>query len=456
MKKLFVILITVFFANVCISQTVEDLVSDVSETVGADLRTQIQKKEAEIKNGMNGRSELKIVILPIKNEDNETTLISIDLAKKLSNVIQQDLKQSYSRFNSMTIVYMKNKGDILDCDFILTANYTLNNTQIEVNRIFLQHFTNSSQIALKTSSLKLNTELLRANDFSLVSANIEQLARAITAQFVKHEGLRNVKLNNFVSAENRLPSQFSEYLAIELETKFAETANIDVERNLSRGLNESTQYEINGTYRVENNRLKISAVLQDPESNTTKASATAYINKEYFKNNNISYEPPNEEIIDDRIEVLEDSTENNYKKGIQDNEFEVDVWTNKGNENVVFKEGEILTITVFSSQACYIRLIDIFADGTAILLLDNFEITDARAGRNYQIPTKFECASPFGAETIILSAQTKEKFTPLNTVNYYGYDKITDNLETILDKSRGFIPMVQKAEKYMHLVTIPK
>ena len=48
-------------------------------------------------------------------------------------------------------------------------------------------------------------------------------------------------------------------------------------------------------------------------------------------------------------------------------------------------------------------------------------------------------------------AQTSNPLPAVNTVDYYGYNKIIDNIA-----DRGFGPLVLKAEKYINLVTVPK
>jgi hypothetical protein len=72
------------------------------------------------------------------------------------------------------------------------------------------------------------------------------------------------------------------------------------------------------------------------------------------------------------------------------------------------------------------------------------------------IPKQFQCASPFGVETLQVNCQTKE-FSPLQTRNQGGYDFIVSDLASILKNTRGFKPLTNEdlmAEKRIVVTTM--
>ena len=76
----------------------------------------------------------------------------------------------------------------------------------------------------------------------------------------------------------------------------------------------------------------------------------------------------------------------------------------------------------------------------------------------YQLPDEFICAEPFGAELLQVNAQT-EKFEPLNTSKKYGYNFITDDLNEIIEKNRGFKKLdskILRAENRLVITTMSK
>lgn len=442
--KILNLIIIILSVQISFSQNLTSTYSKISETCGADIASKFKEKNDEIKNNLNGKVDLKLAVVPIRNSRQEYTEISKNLSPKIQNIFQQKVKANISMFNSVSIDYVENPENLSNYDYILSANYFISKGNFTIDNIWLKKPDKSSPIALASTSIPINTDELQIKDYALISDNIKQLSRSLVVQYSNLEGLKNVKLNNFVYLKDKTATEFSEYLATNLESDFISIAGIEVKRNVTRSLSSSVQYEISGTYSIEGDKIKVTSVLKDPVSKITKGSATAYLKISYLQNNDIAYQQRNEEIFQKRQEVL--------KKTSVKNDFTIDVWTNKGNQNPIFREGDTLQISLNVSQECYVRLIDVFSDGTQILLLDS-KIDASQVGKDYTIQPSFVCIGPnFGAETIIVMAKVGKPFPKLNTVDYYGYNKITDKLST----SRGFGPAVSKAEKHINVLTMPK
>ena len=154
-------------------------------------------------------------------------------------------------------------------------------------------------------------------------------------------------------------------------------------------------------------------------------------------------------------------TANTKRKNFAENEIvggdlNLEVWTNKGTDNLLFSEGDTLRLFLRVNKACYIRFIYYLADGSKVLLLDDYYIGVDKVNKVYKLPEDFICAEPFGAELLLVNAQT-EKFEPLNTKEQYGYTFITDELSDVIKKSRGFKKLkegIMKAESSTVITTM--
>jgi len=83
----------------------------------------------------------------------------------------------------------------------------------------------------------------------------------------------------------------------------------------------------------------------------------------------------------------------------------IDFKTNKGNENLIYKQGEELSLFVKANQDCYIQIIYYQANEEILLLVENYKISGDFVNKEIELPYKFECSPPFGDEQIQLIAQ---------------------------------------------------
>ncbi len=442
MKLQAIFIILLIFSELS-GQEVSGIYTKISDECGNQIITEIKNKGTELYK-IVPKQNIRIAVLPLRNERNEVTKISMNLTPKLTVKLQENKQANLSAFNDMQFFYADKQAPVNSSDFVLIANYRLDNENFHIENIVLKTPQNDKQVAISNVSAKVeNITALNAENYAFIAENIEQLSRAIVAQYAQNIGLTQVTLNNFLNDENDMPSRFSELLADCLESDFVAIANISVQRNRSRGLNSNVRYVITGKYYVLGDKIKVISMLKDPQTNNTVATATAFISKKYLENNNIAYFPENNQQFEQRKQILKNTE-------VKD-EFDIDVWTNKGNNKPIFKEGETMQIFVETSEVCYIRVIDVFADGTQILLVKNEKIDGGKVGRPYQLPYNFQCSEPFGAETIIVMAQTTP-FPELQTVDYFGYNKIINTLE----QTRAFGVKGLKAEKYINILTIKK
>ena len=84
----------------------------------------------------------------------------------------------------------------------------------------------------------------------------------------------------------------------------------------------------------------------------------------------------------------------------------IDLFTNYGKENLIFEEGDTLRLYIKANKECFVRFIYHLADGSKVLLLDNFLVERGEVNKLIKIEQEFECYPPFGTEVLQLNAQT--------------------------------------------------
>ena len=263
-----------------------------------------------------------------------------------------------------------------------------------------------------------------------------------------------VKLSSFTYEDTRMGSPFAKRLHKELEQKLVSETGLEI-HNVQYANQFKSQspidYIITGTYWEDSDYLKIIVVLRDFKTGKAVASVESKLSKEFCTKNKLAYLPAN------FIQV------NTNRKNFLENEviggdLSLEVWTNKGADDLLFTEGDTLRLFLRVNKPCYIRFIYYLADGSKVLLLDNYYIGIDKVNKVYELPEKFVCAEPFGAELLLVNAQT-EKFQPLNTQKQYGYEFILDDVPKILASSRGFKKLeegVMKAESSIVITTMGK
>ncbi len=263
-----------------------------------------------------------------------------------------------------------------------------------------------------------------------------------------------VKLSSFTYENTRMGSPFAKRLHKELEQKLVSETQLEIHnRNYANQYKSQSliDYIITGTYWEDSDYLKIIVVLRDFKTGKAIASVETKLAKSFCTKNKLDYLPAN------FIEI------NTKRKNFLENEvvggdLSLEVWTNKGADDLLFTEGDTLRLFLRVNKPCYIRFIYYLADGSKVLLLDNYYIGIDKVNKVYELPEKFICAEPFGAELLLVNAQT-EKFVPLNTKKEYGYEFILDDIPEILANTRGFKKLkdgVMKAENSIVITTMGK
>ncbi|MCK5822905.1 MAG: hypothetical protein KAG95_02815 [Bacteroidales bacterium] len=307
----------------------------------------------------------------------------------------------------------------------------------------------------KTNKLKLevNSEISKIETDKNVS--LTDLCYLIASGFKMqtNEINQTIRLVPFTYQDTKMGSEFSRRLYKMLEQKLIQISayNISTKANLPNNDNQNKNLLITGTYWENEDNLKIITILKDVVTGKTIGSVEKKLPISCLEKNSISFMPENFENAYAKMKAFS-------KNEVINGGLLIDVWTNKGNENLIYTEAERMKLFVRANKECYLRFIYHMADGSKVLLLDSYYIGTDKINKVIELPYEFECAAPFGVETLQLNAQTKE-FAKLNTKKQYGYDFISDDMEKIIQNVRGFKRVDDKllnAEKRIIITTMKK
>ena len=255
-------------------------------------------------------------------------------------------------------------------------------------------------------------------------------------------------LSNFTYQDTKMASELSRRLSQSLASKLVSESGYKIQTESTNG---NSSYVLTGTFWKESNEIKVIASLKDL-SGKIVATSEAFIPLGWFDTNKVSYLPENFEQAYSKMRVF---NMNEIVKG----DLNIEVWTNKGDDNLLYIEGERLKFSVRANKECYLRFVYHTADGQSVLLLDNYYIAENMINKVIELPYEFECAEPFGVETLQVNAQTAE-FTKLSIVKKDGFDFIDESLKDIVVTTRGFRKLndanVVPAEKRLMFTTMKK
>ncbi len=254
---------------------------------------------------------------------------------------------------------------------------------------------------------------------------------------------KNVMVTHFTYQDTRFGSPFSRYFKPLLEKELIENTDWNIVHHQNINFQPKTrdifqefaiasnaEFVLRGIYWESVNNIKFIVNINEVLTGKLVASAEQDIARNIIKETGKIIKPENfEQAYSDRLEFLRDEV-------ISDGLI-LEAWTNKGNENLIYTKGETLTVNVRVNMSSYIRFIYHLADGSRVLLLNNYYINQSKVNQVYPIPKEFVCASPFGAEFLQVIAQTEE-FEKLATEDIDGYTILKEDLAKFLTKTRGF------------------
>jgi len=296
-----------------------------------------------------------------------------------------------------------------------------------------------TEISASISKISQNTNLT-------LDEICQLLAGSIQTQLGKNE--HTMRLVPFTYQDTRMASELSARFGTLFESKLV-TGGLKVS---VMGI-EGKQHPLllTGTYWDDGDYLKFIASVKELSTGTTLASAENRIPKSRLTDAGISWKPENFEEAMARMKIFSEDE-------IIGGGLLLDIWTDRGSDNLLYKEGEMMKLYVKVNHECNLRFIYYFADDTRTLLVPgDYFIDSDLVNRVVQIPISFECAPPFGVETLQVIAQT-DPLPLLVTFESDGYYFISEDVQSILKNVRGFKRSNNQqlfAEKRLVITTIP-
>ncbi|HON17666.1 MAG TPA: DUF4384 domain-containing protein [Salinivirgaceae bacterium] len=299
-------------------------------------------------------------------------------------------------------------------------------------------------IAVKSAIDKVIVEITRGSSNSIDDA-CYFLAQSLKQRTGELDS--PIMLSIFTYQDSRIGSELSNRVNQSLASKLVSSGGYKVVTSGSTPV----KYILTGTYWKENEEIKLICNLREINGSII-ATAEACVSMKWLTQNNIRYLPDNFEEAYARMKVF-------GKDEIVRGDLNIEIWTNKGDDNQIFFEGEELKFYIRANKECYVRLIYHLADNRSVLLYDNFYIAEHMVNKVVEIPEEFICAEPFGVETLQVNAQTAP-FSKLNVKKENGYDFILGSLNDVLVATRGIqkkkSETFDKAEKRVVFTTMKK
>jgi hypothetical protein len=233
----------------------------------------------------------------------------------------------------------------------------------------------------------------------------------------------SVGVDTFKNTGN--PTEFSSYLQQQVRSNASAQFNVLTQID--------SKYRLNGTYWPSENGVRVTMSLheyQGEEPLIFLFGGAFQVQPMELTSLNLAYEVDEERLnIEKHFNLISRNAENGG--------MEARVLTQKGGKSVVFREGEPLELTINVSRPSFVRLINVWADGTHLSVLDNYYIDESQVNKDYKLPFNWNIACPCGTEYLKLITQS-EPFAPLTIRRSDGLDYVQEDLEEIILKTRNY------------------
>ena len=253
--------------------------------------------------------------------------------------------------------------------------------------------------------------------------SLENLATMIVIDLRKHvpQPSGSVFVRPFTYQDTQVGSKFSLFLKSLIESRLVTLTRWPVDRGFQPLRREAlagmpVSYILTGQYWQQPGQMRFFASLHDRQTGELLGQSDRAVSDAEMKKSGQSWTPVNIRRTLEEVRTWGAPVR-------QPGNLRLELFTNKGAENLIFHAGDTLRTYVRVSRPCRIRVFYLTADGTQIALTgpDRREIDSSLV--NFTIPIDSSiCTEPFGAEAIEAFATTGqfEKIrTRLGESNYY-------------------------------------
>ena len=434
----------------------QDITSRLTAKMSAEIMAVLQTSPYISK-------QSKVVVLNLMNVKDKNDSLRTPLGVHLSKNITHELLQTISKKSLPYLVLVPNieaermmssffiMPDSVDesdfwnkylnnqkPDYYLSASYVIADDYSAISIVNCQLIPDRYNISNRVIPVKnVSVELQNDEDKKqLMQFQVIQDVKQLCDQFAYHlkfyRKIKNIQLHYFNEEGSGAMTPFSKKLGETLTASLTRVGGYQVTQVTmgTRGLftkEDLTPYEISGKYVQEGERVKVTGFLKNSTTQAVVSSAEFYLPASVLQNNG---------------------------NGVVDltAKLQADLWTNKGNENVSYQQGESMRIYYQVNKPCFVRVLYITSENDSIVLLDNYSIEMKEAGKPMMI-MEGTSSSPYGKEKILLLSSTVQ----LPPITYV----VRDNIKVIVPNSapvasRGFKVKEESDTKELSLVSNPK
>lgn len=299
--------------------------------------------------------------------------------------------------------------------------------------------------ALTRSDLDDKIFQLTEKDFKSFDDAINGLCFQISKQV---KAGQKITVYPFDYQDTSFGSELSEYIRQQIVynlTKFVQFQ----EGKIEAGQTKKEGSYIAGNYWLRGEQIEILSTMYD-ENGKTFGSARVKFAKSFLEQLGVAYKPQN---------FVDALSEDKYfaKDEVIYGDLNVEFWTNKGNKNLIFKQGETMKLFVRVNTPSYVRFIYHLANGMRTPLIDNYYIDQSKVNKTVELPEEFECAAPFGVEKLQIFASTANHAqlnTKQITIEGEPYQVLADDLPVFLANTRGMIKKKTEAKNAERVLTV--
>jgi hypothetical protein len=223
--------------------------------------------------------------------------------------------------------------------------------------------------------------------------------------------------------DTKMSSQFGRYMQQLLEQRLASVAKWPV-----GGPSGEAQWLVSGTYWLHGDQVKLFVQVRELNSGNMVANTEVTFPKSVI-DTAISLTPQN------FVQALSDQKVFN-KDEVVNGGLQVEVWTDRGNDGVVYTKDDTMHVYVRVNRESYVRLVYHMADGRRELLEDSYYISSNLVNQVVPIPERWICSEPYGAEVLQAFARTVP-FEPIETQDVDGFKILKEDLEKFVVRTRG-------------------
>ena len=279
--------------------------------------------------------------------------------------------------------------------------------------------------------------LLRNKDIHTIEDAAISLSFILSEEFTQNE---KIIIFPFNYENTQFGSQFSGYFQKKMIDAFFLSQKISiVKESAGKMFNGSRLY---GNYWVKGDTIEIITTLYD-SLGISSGSAQISFPKNIVSGQNINMAPQNINFA-----LKEDMLFSKQSSAYGNMNFYF--WTNHGNENPYFSEGDSVKFFIQVDEPCYISIIYHLANGIRSPLYENFYVGMAQVNQVLELPYEAVCYPPFGIEKIQAFASS-EKMPAINltqtTIEGITYKVLAEDLDTFLSRTRGLILNSSKYRK---------